>query len=142
MSMKNDYPIEYAAWQAMNARVYIRSKKPKDFGNAYRGIEVCRRWRRRLDGGEGDFFHFLDTVGTHPTTGGIHTLDRIDPACDYQPNNVKWLPKIANMSKQRPIALSYRDMNDAQRKRHHEWLAEQDPPITPCEIDEELGMED
>lgn len=77
---------EYRAWHDMKSRCYA-----KGAGNfAYyggRGITVCERWRA-------SFTDFLADVGQCPD--GM-SLDRIDPAGNYEPGNCRWVTHVAQM---------------------------------------------
>lgn len=69
------------SWRAMCERCY----NPKNSGYPYygaRGIIVCDRWR-----GRGGYANFLADLGLRPEGT---TLDRIDPAGNYEPGNVRW----------------------------------------------------
>ena len=65
----------YLAWANMHARC-----RDKHQAKWYAGVSVCLRWS--------DFNLFLADVGPRPSDH--HSLDRIDPAGNYEPDNVRW----------------------------------------------------
>lgn len=71
---------EYKSWCSMKAR--CTNPKREDFARyGGRGITVCDRWRDSFEA-------FLADVGQRPTPQ--HSIDRIDSAGNYEPDNVKW----------------------------------------------------
>ena len=68
----------YNSWRAMVRR--CTNPKDKDFKRyGAKGITVCQEWM--------DYAKFRDSMG-EPV--GTETLDRINPAGNYEPNNVRW----------------------------------------------------
>lgn len=74
------YTPEYIAWSNIIARcTRPRSQAWANYGG--RGITICDRWRH-------DFVAFLADVGSRPSS--LHSIDRIDNDCGYEPGNVRW----------------------------------------------------
>lgn len=70
---------EHSSWQAMKSRC----QNPRATGYANyggRGVTVCRRWD--------DFENFLSDMGPKPTID--HSIDRINPFGNYEPENCRW----------------------------------------------------
>lgn len=75
---------EYNTWESMKKRC---GKDPD-----YLDVKVCARWANSFE----DFFA---DMGQKPTTA--HSLDRINPAGDYEPNNCRWIPMNAQAANKR-----------------------------------------
>jgi hypothetical protein len=74
---------EYSAWLAMRQRCfYPKSAHFARYGG--RGITVCARWKD-------SFENFLADMGKKPSPQ--HSLDRVDNAGNYEPQNCRWATK-------------------------------------------------
>ena len=88
MSYTSDTP-GYGSWTAMKTRC----QNPNSHGYKWygaRGVRVCGRWQR--------FKEFWADMG--PTWFPGATLDRVDPAMDYFPENCRWV-EMAEQSRNR-----------------------------------------
>ncbi len=81
MPRKDKRTAEYETW--LNIRTRCRDVSRKDY-KLYggRGIKMCPEWM-------GDFSAFLAHVGPRPSSK--HSIDRIDNARGYEPNNCRWV---------------------------------------------------
>jgi hypothetical protein len=106
---------EYRVWVGMNARCYIASHTSFRYYGA-RGIVVCERWRI-------SFENFLIDLGRKPSAK--HTLDRIDPNGNYEPNNTRWATyKEQNRNRRDSVRITISGVT----KTIAEWL--KTAPIT------------
>jgi hypothetical protein len=82
--------MAYNSWSNMKSRC----DNPKATGYHLwggRGITVCERWR--------DFDNFLADMGPRPIG---HSLDRINPDGNYEPDNCRWATARQQGANQRP----------------------------------------
>jgi len=83
----------YAAWAAMIQRcTNPNCKSWKNYGG--RSINVCQRWL--------DFRNFITDMGIRPK--GL-SIERIDNARSYEPENVIWATRTQNARNQRNTRL-------------------------------------
>src|SRR6266849_5244794 len=75
--------LEWHSWTGMIAR--CRNKKDPNYGG--KGIGVCERWK--------DFANFCADMGPRPSRA--HSIDRINSAGNYEPNNCRWILKSINI---------------------------------------------
>ena len=70
----------YVCWKSMKARCVNSNRKDYSrYGG--RGVKVCAQWMN-------SFENFLKDMGERPSKD--HSLDRIDPAGNYEPGQCKW----------------------------------------------------
>jgi len=92
----------YGVWRTMLNRCH----DPRSTGYARYGalgVVVCDRWRR-------SFVDFLADVGERPSGKGpkgrsLFSLDRINPALGYEPNNVRWATDLEQAHNKRVVKL-------------------------------------
>lgn len=92
------YKDEYHIWRSMIQRCTSETHVSyPDYGG--RGIKVCDEWL-------GGFHAFLKDLGPRPTKG--HSLDRINPDGNYQPDNVRWATgKVQARNKRNSVYMEH-----------------------------------
>lgn len=116
LGYKNDigsaHPL-YGTWLTMLRRCYDPSCAGyKKYGA--KGVTVSRNW---LDSAKA----FADYVGPKPTQK--HTLDRIDPAGNYEPGNVRWADRYTQAENKREKMAQYIIEIKGKRAFASEWAA-------------------
>ncbi len=86
---------EYTSWQLMKDRCYNKNNKTFSYYGG-KGITVCDRWIN-------SFENFIDDMGEKPTP--THSIDRIDNAEGYSPENCKWSSKKEQVRNRRNTKL-------------------------------------
>jgi hypothetical protein len=74
---------EYTVWYGMVRRCH-NPRDPGFVSYGARGIGVSARWRE-------DFMAFFADMGPRPSIG--HSIDRLDNARGYEPDNCRWATK-------------------------------------------------
>jgi hypothetical protein len=83
---------EYSSWTSMLARCRRASGRNK----SYAGVSVCARWDPRQGG---SFENFFTDLGWRPPGT---SLDRLDPAGNYEPGNTAWSTFSEQTKNRRP----------------------------------------
>ncbi len=99
--------IEYKIWGSMKQRCnYPGHRSYSRYGA--KGIRVCPEW-------EDDFERFLADMGPRPSSE--HSIDRIDGAKGYSPDNCRWATRIEqgrNKSSNQKILYQGREITVAE----------------------------
>jgi len=101
----------YRSWRSMVGRCRNEGYAHYDrYGG--RGIKVCDRWDK--------FENFYADMGDRPKG---YTLDRIDPAGNYEPTNCRWLDKSGQRRNQRKPSLVGFSRFKGVHKHQGKWAA-------------------
>lgn len=98
----------YKVWDAMRRRCNVKhSSGYKKYGA--KGIKVCEKWME-------SFNNFITDMGLPPTDK--HTLDRIDPRGNYEPDNCRWVTmKVQQNNRTNNRIIEFQGKS----KTIHEW---------------------
>lgn len=101
-ALRGNHTPEYKTWTAMIDRCYVKSSSTyKKYGA--KGIGVCDSWRH-------SFANFLSDMGEKPGVG--YSIDRIDNAQGYSPDNCRWATSMEQGSNQTSnVVVSFRGEN-------------------------------
>lgn len=95
---------EYTSWATMLSRVRRAERGVRDKHHRhYKGITIHPTWDPRQGG---SFEQFFKDMGWRPPG---HSLDRIDPAGNYEPGNCKWSTQTEQNLNRRPYLFTTRD---------------------------------
>jgi len=92
------HPLTYSTWRHMRGRCFdSNNRKYSAYGG--RGITICDRWQRGVDGKSG-FECFLEDMGPRPSSQ--HSIDRFpDNDGNYEPTNCRWATATEQRANQR-----------------------------------------
>jgi ribosomal protein S27E len=121
----------YLSWKAMKNRCQCKTS-PDYPSYGGRGIRVCGRWN--------EFENFLEDMGSRPPGT---SLDRLDGADDYYPENCRWATPMEQANNRRNNRIVEFDGESltvaefarkigADRKMTRYWLV--DKGMTPAEV--------
>lgn len=97
------YSPTYSSWQSMIDRCRRKHRKP--LGN-YDHVEMCERWK--------EFEAFLSDMGERPSG---KTLDRIDSAKGYSPENCRWATPTQQARNTKRNVLTFDMAKEIARRR-------------------------
>lgn len=86
---------EYRIWLAMKARCYAPSQKDSGYYQQD-GIQVCDRWKDSYE-------NFIADMGMMPSPDC--SIERIDNAKDYCPENCIWIPQAFQQKNRRNVPM-------------------------------------
>ena len=81
----------YKTWEGMKNRC-LNPNYPEFHYYGGRGITVCPEWRS-------SFWQFVADMGPKPSSK--HSIDRVNPNGDYEPNNCRWATSIEQANNKR-----------------------------------------
>lgn len=84
----------YSTWAGIKTRCFNPNCENYKYYGAI-GIRMCERWASSYD-------NFRSDVGGRPSPQ--HSLDRINPFGDYEPNNVRWATAAVQRMNRRSVA--------------------------------------
>lgn len=90
--MKSSFHPLHGTWSNMRDRCNNPNNKDYPFYGAV-GIQVCHRWD--------DFALFVEDINVLGPRPVNFTLDRIDSARNYEPNNIRWASKTKQARNQK-----------------------------------------
>jgi hypothetical protein len=99
---------EYTTWLYMKRRCYNDHRKEfARYGG--KGVSVCEEWRNSFEA-------FYRDMGPRPSP--LHSIDRIDPAGDYAPDNCRW---ILNSEQSKNRSYCIRVTHNGETKILKDW---------------------
>lgn len=105
---------EHKTWMGINKR--CNNPNEPSFANyGGKGIKVCDRWLK--------FSAFLQDMGPRPSLN--HSIDRINPLGDYEPDNCRWADK----------------KTQNRNKRFHRKMIFNGKEVLVVEVAESLGID-
>ena len=113
--LKHGYFYEpwYSSYKAMMERCYLpTSGNYERYGG--KGVTVCEEWH--------DITKFAEWVETSGYAPGL-TIDRIDPAGNYEPSNCQWLTRSENSQKSH--ADKKKKAKEMVEVVHGRWIAKE-----------------
>jgi len=95
----------FNAWKSCLARCLNTNDPAYKKWYGAKGITVCERWAKRnpkgtTQGWAPGFKAFVEDMGPKPSP--THSLDRIDPAGNYEPSNCRWATPSQQASNKKP----------------------------------------
>lgn len=105
MYVRQDRHPLYQVWKSMLSRCLNPNSPGYKKWYGAKGITVCSRWaergpRGKTKGYAPGFLAFIEDMGPKPSP--THSLDRIDPAGNYEPTNCRWATRSEQASNKKP----------------------------------------